>query len=54
MSAVASIDPAVAEEGDITCRILVGDYIVTEQRAEGDGATVTCSATAEDLRDIAE
>ncbi|WP_317229404.1 DUF4190 domain-containing protein [Clavibacter sp. MX14-G9D] len=54
VSAVASIDPAVAEEGDITCRILVGDYIVTEQRAEGDGATVTCSATAEDLRDAAE
>ncbi|QOD43725.1 DUF4190 domain-containing protein [Clavibacter zhangzhiyongii] len=54
VSAVASIDPTVGEEGDITCRILVGDYIVTEQRAEGDGATVTCSATAEDLRDAAE
>jgi hypothetical protein len=54
VSAVASVDPAVSEEGDITCRILVGDHIVTEQRAEGDGATVTCSATAEDLRDIAE
>lgn len=54
VSAVASVDPAVAADGDITCRILVGDYIVTEQRAEGDGATVTCSATAEDLRDIAD
>jgi hypothetical protein len=54
VSAVASVDPTVSEEGDITCRILVGDHIVTEQRAEGDGATVTCSATAEDLRDIAE
>jgi hypothetical protein len=54
LSAVAGVDATAGTDGDITCRILVGDFIVTEQRAEGDGATVTCSATAEDLRDLAE
>ncbi|MBW8027127.1 hypothetical protein EOG37_10605 [Clavibacter michiganensis subsp. michiganensis] len=54
VSAVASVDPTVSADGDITCRILVGDHIVTEQRAEGDGATVTCTATAEDLRELAD
>ncbi len=54
VSAVASVDPTVSADGDITCRILVGDHIVTERRAEGDGATVTCSATAEDLRELAD
>ncbi len=54
VSAVASVDPTVSADGDITCRILVGDHIVTEQRAEGAGATVTCTATAEDLRELAD
>ncbi len=54
ISAVAGVDATAGSDPDITCRILVGDHIVTERRAEGDGATVTCSATAEDLRDIAE
>jgi hypothetical protein len=54
VSAVGHIDPTVAETGDVTCRILVGAVVVTEQIATGDGATVTCSATAEELRDAAE
>ncbi|UDM10574.1 hypothetical protein PSS89_15075 [Clavibacter michiganensis subsp. michiganensis] len=54
ISAVAGVDATVSADGDITCRILVGDHIVTERRAEGDGATVTCTATAEDLRELAD
>ncbi len=54
ISAVAGVDATAGSDPDITCRILVGDHIVTERRAEGDGATVTCSATAEDLRELAD
>jgi hypothetical protein len=54
VSAVGHIDPTVAESGDVTCRILVGAVVVTEQTATGDAATATCSATAEELRDAAE
>ena len=54
VSAVAGVDATAGTDPEITCRIFVGERIVTEQRAEGDGATVTCSATAEELRDIAD
>jgi hypothetical protein len=34
------------EDGDVTCRILIGDQVVAEHTASGAGTIASCEATA--------
>ncbi|CAQ02995.1 DUF4190 domain-containing protein [Clavibacter sepedonicus] len=50
----STIDGSTIDGGGIVCRILVGTTVVAEQTATGTGASVACTATAEQLRDASE
>ncbi|RIJ52876.1 hypothetical protein DZG00_03095 [Clavibacter lycopersici] len=39
-----------AEEGDVTCRVLVGGTVLTEQTSSGSAARAACVVTAAEIR----